>query len=564
MTPGPHDPIGEDPESRLYRRIVDETFELRLRVGRDARVVLCPEDVARSLGYTPHEMLGQPLIAFVHPRDAKGLGKGLERLRREDSPISLSLRLRDATGRWRLFEAHAMAAVAGGDDLLLVGREVRASENSTFNHVREQAPRDPLTGLPTREAYLQLLERALLRAEREGLHLAVFVIDLDRFALVNDELGRAVGDAVLREHARRLEGVFASHGALGRGDGDAFIAFAWIRENADEALLLAHDVRSAFAAPVDVDEHEIFSSASVGIAFYPNDGRHVSRLVDGATAAMHHAKRSDGDTHAFFGALCGPKMGKLTIDAGLRNAVGNGELEVFYQPVVALDGGGLIGCEALVRWRHPEHGLLMPDEFLEVSEETGTILSIGAWVLRTACQQVSAWKSEGLGDIRLAVNVSARQLREQRFADLVTWVLSVTHLDPALLTLEITESVAVRLAEQDTSSLRGLRNAGVDLAIDDFGMGHASLSYLKHLPVTRVKIDKTFVQGCVRNAVDAAIVRGILTMAREMGLGAIAEGVESEEHAAFLRAAGCLEAQGYLYSAPLSAQDFVRYAAAGT
>ncbi|MDE2571242.1 MAG: GGDEF domain-containing protein [bacterium] len=562
MTAPQRNPIDGDGEHRLYRQIVDEAFDLRVRLGRDGRVLLCPADAAKRLGYSPDQMLGQPLGAFVHPKDAALVDGGLERLQRRGGSVSLELRIRDAHGHWRRFEAFGVAAVAGAGETLLVGRELRGRRAAAPDRLRDLSPRDALTGLPVRPAYLQLLERALARAERESLHLAVFVVDLDRFALVNDELGRGVGDAVLVDQATRLSQIFSGRGELGRGDGDEFIAFAWVREGVDEALMLAHDVRGAISAPVTVDGKEIFSTASVGIALYPVDGRHVSRLVDGAVAAMHQAKRGEGDCHAFFGALSGRKFGRLSLDAGLRNAVSNGELELFYQPLIGVEDHRLIGCEALVRWRHPEHGLLMPDEFLEVSEETGTILSIGAWVLRTACEQVTAWRRAGLGDLRLAVNVSARQLREERFADLVTWVLSVAHLDARALTLEITESVAVRLAEQDTSSLRGLRNAGVDLAIDDFGMGHASLSYLKHLPVNQVKIDKAFVQGSISNVIDAAIVRGIITMAREMELRVVAEGVETEEHAAFIREAGCHEVQGYLYAPPLSSEDFARFAEA--
>ena len=560
--PKPTNGAAPDSDGRLYERIVDEVFDLRVRVARDGRLMLWPSDSAARLGYRPDDMLGRPFTSLLHPRDAGMVGKGLDRLQQQGDPISFSARMRDAEGRWRRFRAIAVTAVAGSGETLIVGREVRRHGDAAIDRLRQDAPRDHLTGLPSRIAFQHHLDRAVERAEREHLQLAVFVMDIDRFAVVNDELGRPVGDAVLSEHARRLGELFARCGEIGRGDGDEFIALAWIRDGADEATLLAHDVRSALSAPVLVDGHEIFSTASVGIALYPADAVQVGRLVDGAVAAMHHAKRSEGDRHAFFAALSERRLGRLSLDAGLRNAVGNGELELAYQPVVDVASGALVGCEALIRWRHPEHGLLMPDEFLAVSEETGSILSIGAWVLRTACDQVSRWRLAGLGALRLAVNVSARQLREERFADLVSWVLGVTHLESRDLTLEITESVAVRVAEQDASSLRGLNNAGIALSIDDFGMGHASLAYLKHLPISQVKIDKAFVQGSVHSQVDAAIVRGIIAMARDMGLGVVAEGVETEEHAAFVRAAGCREVQGYLYAAPLWPADFERFALA--
>jgi|GEM_PF-5924285 len=556
----PRKPMDGEPDGRVYRRIIDDAFDLRVRIARDRRVTLCPEDAAQGLGYAAEEVIGRSFLSFIHPRDAGTFMKVLERLHGSRETESFSVRVKDAQGHWRRFEAYGVAAVSGGD-VLLVGRELRGRQSVAADRSRSKMPRDPITSLPMRSAYLGLLEQAIARAEREQLGVAVFVIDIDRFALINDELGRPTGDAVLREHARRLTAVFSAQGNLARGDGDEFLGYACVRKGADEALLLAHEVRGALSEPVSVDGHEIFSTASVGIALYPADGDRATHLVDHAVAAMRHAKRSDGDGQAFFGAISGRKYGRLSLDAGLRSAVINGELEVFYQPVVRLDDEALIGCEALVRWHHPQHGLLLPDEFLGVSEETATILSIGAWVLRTACEQLAAWRSDGIGALRLAVNVSARQLREQRFADFVTWVLSVTKLDAGSLTLEITESVAVRLAEQDASSLKALRNAGVDLAIDDFGMGHASLSYLKHLPVNQVKIDKAFVQGSMANAVDAAIVRGIAAMAREMGLDVVAEGVETKEHAAFLRAAGCNEAQGFLYAPPLRAAEFAAYCA---
>ncbi|TAM58832.1 phosphodiesterase [bacterium] len=549
---------GDDPDARVYRQIVDQAFDLRIRVGRDGRIVLCPEECARLVGCHAEDLLGQPFTTLVHPRDGAIVGQYLARVRRSRASVSFVVRVRIAQRRWRRFELVAAAAVSG-HDTLIVGREARATRSVA---AEANAATDALTGLPLRGAHLERLERALARARREQLVLAIYVVDLDRFALVNDELGRDVGDAVLREQGRRIAAVFAGHGEAGRGDGDEFLAYAWAAGGADEALLLAHDIRIALASPVSVGEHEIFSTASVGIALYPRDGNERSRLLDGAVAAMHQAKRSQGDRHAFVDALPGRKSSRLLLDAALRNAVGNGELELYYQPVISLEDESLLGCEALVRWHHPERGLLMPDEFLDISEETGTILELGAWVLRGACDQVTAWRAEGIDAIQLSVNVSARQLREEHFADLVTWVLEAAHLDPGRLILEITESIAVRLAEYETRLLHVLRSAGIGLAIDDFGMGHASLAYLKHLPVNRVKIDKAFVQGAPASPIDAAIVRGIVMMAREMGIDVVAEGVETREHVEPLRAAGCTKAQGFLYAPALSAAQFAAFAAA--
>jgi diguanylate cyclase (GGDEF)-like protein/PAS domain S-box-containing protein len=422
--------------------------------------------------------------------------------------------------------------------------------------VRHLAHHDALTDLPNRVLLNDRIAQAIALVQRTGTLVAVMFLDLDRFKNVNDSLGHSIGDKLLQEVARRLKSCVRASDTVSRLGGDEFVVLIADVSDVADVGVTADKVLQAVSRPYSIDGHELVSTPSIGISVYPADGQDVDSLLRNADAAMYHAKESGRNNYQFFTQDMNSRaVERLSLERSLRRALERDELRLHYQPQYDVATGRIVGVEALIRWEHPEHGLVPPSRFMPFAEESGLILPIGDWVLGEACRQNKAWQQTGSTLVRVAVNISALQFRQPNFVETVQRALAAADLEARFLGLEVTESVIMHDAERVTDCLAQLKGMGLELAIDDFGTGYSSLSYLKRFPIDKLKIDKSFVRDINRDRDDAAIVSAIIGLTRSLGLKTIAEGVETPEQHEFLRAYGCDEVQGYLFSTPLPAAD---------
>ncbi len=436
----------------------------------------------------------------------------------------------------------------------LVGSAIDRSR--AREHLNFLAYSDQLTGLPNRASFVARLNAEIAKATAGGTNLAVMFLDLDRFKDINDSLGHALGDQLLRIVGDRLSATVANAGFVARMGGDEFIVLV-VGDTATDALAdLAARIISCIDQPFEIDGYEQFVTTSVGISVFPNDGGDADTLVKHADIAMYRAKDRGRNTYQFFTlALNASLRSRLSQEKGLRRALENEEFVIHYQPQIELAGGRLVGVEALVRWVHPRLGLLAPDQFVPTAEISGQIVALGDWVLDTAAGQLAAWQQAGHRDLRLAVNLSARQFHQTQLASSIRRILDRHGLDPAALELEITESVAMSDARASTLILRDVSDIGIRLSLDDFGTGYSSLGYLRSFPLDSIKIDKSFVNDIMTEPDDATIVRTVIAMAHSLGLEVVAEGVETEDQLAFLRREKCDRVQGYLFSRAIPAAE---------
>ena len=440
-----------------------------------------------------------------------------------------------------------------------------------LEQVRELAYYDSLTGLPNRLSYKERLAYALEQASRGQRLVAAFFIDLDHFSRVNDTLGHEVGDQLLRHVAARLRSccreredevgpALASLAPeVARLGGDEFTVIMPNLHDAQDAGKLARRILSSFAQPVRVGTHEIFINASIGIAIYPYDGEDIDTLLMHADTAMYKAKEQGGSSYQTYSkSMTTTALQRMTLENDLRRALERNEFEVHYQPIVDAYTNTVVAAEALLRWRHPELGLLLPSEFIPIAEENGLIVPMGEWILQSACLQNRSWQDAGLPRIRVSVNLSSRQLK-RGLTDTIGRALQISGLEARYLSLELTESVLVNHHREGTEALHALRAMGLHLAVDDFGTGYSSFSYLKHFPLDTLKIDRSFIREIAIQPDDAAITTAIIAMGHALGLRVIAEGVESEAHLTLLQSQGCDELQGYLVGRPVPADRFVEH-----
>ncbi len=423
--------------------------------------------------------------------------------------------------------------------------------------LRHLATHDALTGLPNRVLLDDRLAQAIAHAERDGQQFAVLVLDLDRFKRVNDSLGHRAGDELLNEVARRLSALVRSIDTVARVGGDEFVLVVSPTSDRQDAEQVGHRAIEVLQIPARISGVDLYTSPSIGIAFYPKDGTSADVLVAHADAAMYCAKqRGRNNLQCFAPGMDTVTRERVRLESDLRQAVARKQFELYYQPKVDAATGDFHSAEALIRWRHPERGVILPDDFIPLAEECGLIGAIGEWVVREACRQCKAWQTEGMPPLRIAVNVAASQFRHGNLLDMVRSALDEAGLEPRYLELELTESVVMTNPEDSVGILEHLSRMGVLVSVDDFGTGYSSMSYLRRFPIDKLKIDRGFIRDVMTRPEDASIVRAIISLAHSLRLKVVAEGVETPEQLGFLKSLGCDQYQGFHFSPPLPAAAF--------
>jgi diguanylate cyclase len=440
----------------------------------------------------------------------------------------------------------------------VVSVRTRGLEAAT-RQLRHLATHDALTGLPNRVLLDDRMTQAMARADRDGRSFAVMVCDLDRFKLVNDSLGHAAGDELLQEVARRLSGLIRTTDTVARIGGDEFVMLVTSIHHSDDARGLASRAVEVLQAPVRIAEVDVHTSPSIGIAFYPQDGNSIEALMAHADAAMYCAKqRGRGSVQCFEGAMGAGIDNRIQLESDLHQAIALKQFELYYQPKVHTNSGVVRSAEALIRWVHPQRGVITPDAFIPLAEDCGLIGAIGEWVVKEACRQARAWCTAGLAPMRVSVNLSPSQFRGSGLIHSIRRALDDAGLEPQYLEVELTESAVMSDPEESIAILEQLSAMGVLVSVDDFGTGYSSMSYLRRLPIDKLKIDRVFINEIVSRPEDASIVRAIVSLAHSLRLKVVAEGVETAAQLDFLKAVGCDEYQGFHFSRALPSREFER------
>lgn len=546
---------------RRYRGLFDNAIEGIFRTTADGRYLEANPALARIYGFDSIDELIRSLDnigrqLYVDPTRREEFMRQV-RARGSVTGFESQVYRRDGTIIWISENARAVNN-AKGDLLYYEGTVEDVTEQKLYEvRLERQANYDALTGLANRALFSDRLERAILTADHSGSPPAVIFFDLDRFKFINDSLGHSVGDDLLRTVADRLRGCVRECDTVARLGGDEFVVLVNCHGGADSVRTLVDRVIEAVTTPWAIDHGTFNVTCSVGVALYPNDGKTAEMLLKHADSAMYRAKELGRNSCQFFTTELNELLTeKQTLQRGLARALQQNEFELYYQPRVDLTNARIVGVEALLRWNLPGHGLLSPDRFIPIAEDTGLILPIGRWVLEQACRQNLAWQRQGLPPLPISVNVSAVQFQEQDFVHTVAKILEETKLPPKQLDLELTESLLMHDALQLVNRVLQLKAFGISISIDDFGTGYSSLAYLKRFAVDRLKVDRSFITDLHDGTDDAAIARTIIVLGHTLGLRIVAEGVETREQAVFLRNNGCDEAQGYLFSRPVNASKF--------
>lgn len=548
----------------LYRHIVNSSPDIVFMLDHQGRFCFVNSKVESLLGYQQHELLGRHFRHIVDNRDlARGTyafaGKNVS----AHNPRTLEVRLKTRGNRkaTRHFEitAFPVDAATWPQDDDGIGHRSAARYYGIARDVTErkeaeafinfQAYHDLLTRLPNRALFKDRLHLAIIHARRNEQQLAVMFLDLDRFKIINDTLGHAMGDRLLQAVTHRLEQCLRKGDTLSRFGGDEFTLLLPSITSHDDARQIARKLIRALHEPFKLDTHEVFVGVSIGIATFPEAGESLDQLIQSADIAMYHVKARGKDGYRFYSAtMCVDTADRLRLERDLRVGLDRDELRVFYQPQVCSSTNRVVGVEALVRWEHPEHGLLYPRDFLPLAEETKLIGRLSERVLAIACRDIGKWIREGHKDLRLAVNLSPLLVEHPRFVSNLMAQLQIHNFPPENLEIEITENIIMKDLEHISQKLRELANQGVRIAIDDFGTGYSSLNYIHRLPIHTLKVDQSFVRDIRSGGDEACIVNAIVAMAHGLKLHIVAEGVETEEQLIYLKKLGCHQVQGFYYS----------------
>jgi diguanylate cyclase (GGDEF)-like protein/PAS domain S-box-containing protein len=556
---------------RLHRYIVNTSPDIIYILDQDGHFTFINERIESLLGFSKEEIVGKHYSFLVHHDDMEQAKYVFNERRigtRAAKNIELRLKCKD-DGKSRHFNNRTLPIELSAMGMYTGDSQSSSSYTGTYGVARDvterkiaeetinfQAYHDLLTKLPNRALLRDRLSLAISQAKREDEKLAVMFLDLDRFKNINDSLGHMIGDELLQMVSMRLKECIRAADTLARFGGDEFtLMLPKLHNGREDASKLAEKITNTLKQPFIVDGHELYVSASIGIALYPQDGTNIETLIKHADVAMYHVKGQGKNGYQFYSnEMNVPYMEKLSLDTGIHRALDNNEFSLVYQPQVNLRTGEIVGVEALLRWEHPEHGAISPAEFIPFAEESGLIIDIGYWVIKTACAELSRWRTAGLPEIRMSINISARQLMEDNIVRNIINIMKDYDVPGSCIELEITENAIMDDMDSIIRKLQELSSHDITIAIDDFGTGYSSLSYLHKLPIHTLKIDRTFLKESRINKGDNTIINTIVAMAKGLSLNVIAEGVESQAQLEYLREIECSEAQGFLFGKPLPSE----------
>lgn len=552
-----------DEERARLAQIVESSNDAIFSVSRDDIIISWNKGAEKIFGYAAREIIGRPIYTIMPPERygeraqiMQAILKGEElrhfettRLRKDGSQIYVSL------------TASPILAADGK----IIGNSVIARDVTERRKmeaiIQHQAHHDTLTDLPNRQLFMDFLDRELAQARRNETRLALLFLDLNGFKQINDTMGHNCGDRLLQEVAHRLRGCIRESDIVARLGGDEFTVLVPDVSHSDDIGIVLKKILGVFERPFMLDDVAVDSSTSIGVCLFPDDGENSEELIKKADIAMYDAKGSGKNAYQFYNAEINARtMKRQQTEGFLRQAVGKGELELLFQPLVCSATRAIIGAEALLRWRHPEQGLLDPDQFLAIAEDSGAIIPIGEWVLRNACEQTRAWNEKG-NPLSVSVNLSNRQFHQSNLVERTARILAETGLKAQQLEFEVTEQTIMADIDYSLRSMRSLTEMGVTLAIDNYGCGSSSLHWIKKMPTHRVKIDKSFIKNMLNEPDDLAVVNAVIAMSHNLKMEVVANGVETEEQLAVIQQSGCDQLQGYVISAPLPPAEFERMAA---
>ena len=548
----------EDKFRELFNNANDAIFIFSLfNDGVPGKFVEVNDLACQKTRFSREELLQMTPYDLTAPEDTSDMPKLFKRLL-DQGHVTYEKAHLSKEGHKVPFEVNSHVFTWNGQKMAqAIARDV-SDRKRAEETIRRQAFYDVLTGLPNRTLFKDRLEQAMKTAQRNKQVLCVMVLDLDRFKTINETLGHQIGDKLLMGVADRLLGILADNGTIARFGGDEF-TLLWPQVNqAEEATRHAQRIIETLTAAFKLDGHELHVTTSIGMAFFPEDGENPEVLMKNAETAMYRAKEQGRNNFQLYASVMNVSAFKqLLMENSLRRALEKEEFVVYLQPQIDLATRRMIGAEALVRWQHPDLGLVFPTEFIGLAEETGLIVPIGEWVLERVCKLGKQWREKGLPNVCVSVNLSARQFQQRDLVSRIAQILQETGLDPDYLGLEITESIAMKNADFTISALNDMKKMGIHLSLDDFGTGYSSLSYLKRFPLETLKIDRSFVRDITTDPNDAAIVQAVIALAHSLKLKVVAEGVETEGQLGFLKSHGCDQVQGYYYSHPLSEENFL-------
>lgn len=526
----------------------------------DHSIVYVNPAFEKITGYTAQEVIGREGRFLVREDLAQpDLQEIRSALREKRAGCALLRNYRkDGTQFWNELHISPVKDASGAATTHFVSVINDVSERVNYQKELEyQATHDSLTGLANRNLLNDRITQAIAWAKRQDLSVGLMLLDLDHFKLINDASGHGAGDDMLKQVAQRLSQCVRETDTVARLGGDEFVVILTDLPETGDVDVVAEKILGALSRPFEINGHDVFVTASIGISLYPRDGDHGEILLRYADIAMYRVKEHGRNSvRQFIPEMGVTAISRLNMEGALRRGLERHEFTLHYQPKIELASGRIVGAEALVRWHHPQIGLIHPIEFIPLAEETGLIIPLGEWVLAEACRQQVSWKKAGLADLKIAVNMSPRQFRQEDLSERVASILTETGADPAQVTLELTESMVMQDVNSTLVALRALKNLGLSISLDDFGTGYSSLSYLRRFPIDELKIDKSFINDIHENPDDAAIASAIIAMALSLGLSVVAEGVEKKEQAELLRKMGCNQVQGYYFGRPMDAAGF--------
>ena len=556
---------------RLHRYLVNTSPDIIYILDRDGHFTFINDRIESLLGYESKELVGKHYSILVHQNDIEIARYVFNERRvgdRASRNVELRLKYKDDNSQ-RFFETRTLPIELSSMGIYHNdGNPKKKTYLGTYGVARDiterkiaedtinfQAYHDLLTNLPNRALLRDRLSLAITQAKREEEMLAVMFLDLDRFKNINDSLGHVVGDELLQQVSTRLKSCIREGDTLARFGGDEFtLLLPKIAKGKEDVSKIAEKINEVLKNPFMIENNELYVSASIGIAIYPRDGANMDSLIKHADIAMYNVKDTGKNNYRFYSDdMTTPYFQNLSLETGIHKALENDEFDLMYQPQINIKTGEIVGVEALLRWDHPEHGAITPAEFIPFAEETGMIVEIGHWVLRAACAQLKHWRDIGLPEIRMSINMSARQLAEKQIVKHISRLLKDYNIPGHCLVIEITENTIMSDMDSVVHKLKALSKKGVDIAIDDFGTGYSSLSYLHKLPIQTLKIDRAFIKEVNMKHSGNSIINTIVAMARGLNLNVIAEGVETQQQLDYLVEIDCSEAQGFLFGKPLTA-----------